>query len=42
LPDAIHLSTAIHTHCSSILTNDKSMPRIPDLIFIYLSDYSGK
>lgn len=38
LPDAIHVATAIESGCTHIVSNDKKLPDINGLDFVYLKD----
>ena len=40
-PDALQLAAALSGGCSVYLTNDRSLPRIPGLAILQVSDYAG-
>jgi predicted nucleic acid-binding protein len=40
-PDALQLEAALSGGCSVYLTNDRSLPRIPGLEILQVSDYAG-
>jgi len=39
LPDAIHVATALHTHCDTFLTNDKRIRSVRNLTIIQISQF---
>lgn len=40
-PDALQLAAALSGRCRVYLTNDRSLPRIPGLKILQVSDYAG-
>ena len=40
-PDALQLAAALSGGCNVYLTNDRSLPRIPGLAILQVSDYAG-
>ena len=40
-PDALQLAAALSGGCNVYLTNDRSLPRIPGLAILHVSDYAG-
>ncbi len=38
-PDALQLSAALGAGCTTFVTNDRDLPRIPDLEIVQLKDY---
>ena len=40
-PDALQLAAALAGGCTVFLTNDRSLPRIPGLRILQVSDYAG-
>jgi len=40
-PDALQLAAALGGGCTVFLTNDRSLPRIPGLPVLQVSDYAG-
>lgn len=38
LPDALHVATAVLTHCTHLVTNDARMPSVPGLEVVRLQD----
>jgi predicted nucleic acid-binding protein len=41
-PDALQLAAALHARCRAYLTNDRSLPVIPGLTILQVSDYAGR
>ena len=40
MPDAIQIATALRCGCSTLVTNDRKLPRIPGLKVLQLGDYA--
>ena len=38
LPDAIHAATALRTNCTTLLTNDRQIKKLPDIPVVLLSE----
>lgn len=38
-PDALHVASAVATHCDALLTNDSDMKRIQELSILLLDDF---
>jgi predicted nucleic acid-binding protein len=41
-PDALQLAAALMTGCTSFVTNDRALPRVPGLRIVQLRDYLGR
>jgi predicted nucleic acid-binding protein len=41
-PDALQLAAALQARCRAYLTNDRSLPVIPGLSILQVSDYAGR